>query len=156
MVTRKQCLLGLACLLALGFAGVHFWRVQLPPFPSAAKLPASARAMIQPFRKDSLDLTVEARQELNYRVGMQAGATLVYAWSTGAGGGHHGKTVSCRFADRETSDASEGHSAFVAQSTGWYRWRWRNPNSSPVTIHFKMSGYYEPASMPPLSMPYDR
>ena len=156
-MTRKRWLLGLrrAC-LAAGFAAVHFWRVQLPPVPSAAKLPASARALIQPFRKDSLDLTVEAQQELNYRVGMQAGATLVYAWSTGARGGHNGKTLSCQFADRDTSDASEAHSAFVAQSSGWYRWRWKNPNSGPVTIHFKLSGYYEPPSMPPPSMPYDR
>jgi hypothetical protein len=149
-------LIGLACLVAVAIVGVHFWRVQLPPAPSAAKLPASARLLIQPFRKDSLDLTVEARQELNYRIGMQAGATLVYAWSTGPGRGHKGEMLSCQFAGRETSDASEAHSAFVAQSAGWYRWRWRNPNSRPVTIHFKMSGYYEPASMPPVSMPYDR
>ena len=156
IVTRKGWLLCLASLLAAGFAGVHFWRVQLPPVPSAARLPASARALIQPFRKDSLDLTVEAQQELNYRVGMQAGATLVYAWSTGTGRGHNGKILSCQFAGQETSDASEGHSAFVAQSAGWYRWRWRNPNGRPVIIHFKMSGYYEPPSMPPPSMPYDR
>ena len=121
--------------------------MQGPPAPTAAKLPASARMLLQPFRKDSLNLTVGAQEELNYRVGMQAGATLVYAWSTG----HKAETLFCEFAGQETREASEAHSAFVAQSSGWYRWRWKNPNRHPVTIHITLRGYYEPASMP-----YDR
>ncbi len=145
---RKGWLIGLPALLVLAaLAGVHFWKVQLPPAPSAAKLPASARILLQPFRKDSLDLTVGAQRQLNYRVGMQAGATLVYAWSTE----HKGETLSCEFAGKETSAAAQGHSAFVAQSSGWYQWRWKNPSGSPITIHLKLSGYYEPATIP-----YDR
>jgi hypothetical protein len=146
-------LIGLTVFLTVAAsAGVHFWKVQRPPAPSAAKLPASARMLLQPFRKDSLDLTVGAQEELNYRVGMQAGATLVYAWSTG----HRGEILSSEFAGQQTSGASAAHSAFVAQSSGWYRWRWKNRNSRPVTIHFKLSGYYEPATVPPAGMPYDR
>jgi hypothetical protein len=80
---------------------------------------------------------------------MQAGATLVYAWSTG----RHGETLSYEFAGRQSNGASEAHSALVAQSSGWYRWHWRNPNSRPVTIHLKLSGYYEPASIPPPGLP---
>lgn len=125
----------------------------MPPLPSAAKLPASARTLLQPFRKDSFNLTIGAGQELSYRVGMQAGATLVYAWSTGSGD----QKLSCEFAGREASGAaSEAHNAFVAQSAGWYRWRWKNPSSRPVTIHVKLSGYYEPATVPEAGMPYDR
>jgi hypothetical protein len=141
----QRWLIGLGGLLAMaGATAMYFWRVHPPPVPSAATLPASARVLLQPFRKDSLDLTVGAQEELNYRVGMQAGATLVYAWSTG----HADEKLACEFAGRETTAGSGAHSAFVAQSSGWYRWRWKNENSRAVTIHFKLSGYYEPATVP--------
>lgn len=137
-----------------GLVGVllRIVRVHRPPTPAAANLPANARALLQPFRKDSLDLTVASHAELNYRVGMQAGATLVYAWSTAP----PGAMLSYESADQRANSASAAHSAFVAQSAGWYRWRWKNDSSRPVIIHFKLSGYYEPAIVPPVGMPYDR
>ncbi len=134
-----------AVLVAAGvIAGVHFWRVQRPPAPSAAALPASARVLLSPFRKDSLDLTVASHDELDYRVGMQAGATLVYAWSST----HGGEMLSCEFPGQKSSQAAEGHGAFEARSSGWYHWRWQNPGSKAITIHFRLSGYYELAGMP--------
>jgi len=145
---EKRWLIVLGGLVAVAAStALHFWRVQRPPAPSAATLPASARVLLQPFRKDSLDLTVGAQEELNYRVGMQAGASLVYAWSTG----HSDEKLSCEFAGREATAGSGAHSAFVAQSYGWYRWRWKNQNSRPVTIHFKLSGDYEPSTVSPPS-----
>jgi hypothetical protein len=100
--------------------------------------------LLLPFRKDSLDLTAGAREELNYQVGMQAGATLVYAWSTG----HGGETLWCESPGKKTIRAAEGHGAFLAQSSGWYHWRWKNESGNPIAIHIKLSGYYELASMP--------
>jgi hypothetical protein len=97
-----------------------------------------------PFRKDSFDLRVPAHEELNYRVGMQADATLVYAWSSG-------ETLLCDAPGGKTSRAADGHGAFLAESSGWYRWRWKNESGNTVAIHVKLSGYYEPASLP-----YDR
>lgn len=82
---------------------------------------------------------------------MQAGGTLVYAWSVAP----HGGKLSCDFAGRRSDGISDAHSAFVAQSSGWYRWRWRNPSSRPITVHLKLSGYYEPGAVPlsPSSLP---
>jgi hypothetical protein len=91
-----------------------------------------------------------ANGEIEYRIAMQAGATLVYSWSARRG------TVSCRFADQNPVSAAKGRGAFVAQSSGWYRWRWKNQNGNPITIRLKLNGYYQPASMPPAGMPYDR
>jgi hypothetical protein len=146
MMTRKGWLIGLVVLLAFAASvAAHFWRVQRPPAPSAAMLPASARMQIRPFRRDGFDLALAANGELEYRIAMQAGATLVYSWSASHG------AVSCQFADRKPVRADEAHGAFVAQSSGWYRWRWKSQNSSPITIHLKLNGYYEPAGMP-----YDR
>lgn len=122
-----------------------FTRVHRPPTPLSARLPASARALLQPSRKDTVDVTVPSQGDRNYEVGMQAGATLVYAWSTGS----REQTVACQFAGRESTGVSEAHSAFVAQSAGWYRWRWKNQNRRPVTIHLKLSGFYEPGILPP-------
>jgi hypothetical protein len=150
-VTRARWFIGLAGLLLLAtLAGVHFLPVQRPPAPSAAKLPASARILLQSFRRETLDLALDANGELQYRIAMQAGATLVYAWTAGR------RTVAYQFADQKPGRAGEAHGAFVAQSSGWYRWRWNNPTGAPITIHLKLSGYYEPAAVPPTGMPYDR
>lgn len=133
-----------ACFAVGGALGLYYWGapVRRPPAPSAAKLPASARVLLQPFRKDRLDLALAANGETEYHIAMQAGATLAYSWSVSQG------AVSCQFADRNPVSAGEGHGAFVAQSSGWYRWRWKNRNGAPVTIRLKLNGYYEPASMP--------
>lgn len=140
---RIRWLAGLGVLVAATSAGVYFWKVRRPPAPSAARLPASARELLLPFRKDRLDLTVEPHEEANYRVGMQSGATLVYDWSTG-----HGAVLSCECPGQKSSQGAEGHGAFEAQSSGWYHWRWRNPGASPITVHVRLSGYYETAGMP--------
>lgn len=149
-MTRVRWLIAVAAVLAAASAAVHFWNVQKPPAPSAAALPASARMRLQPFRKDGLDLTIDAHGELQYRIAMQAGATLVYSWTASRG------AVSYQFADQNPGRATDAHGAFVAQSSGWYRWRWSNAAGNPVTIHLKLNGYYEPASIPPAGIPYDR
>jgi hypothetical protein len=153
----KEALFGLAVFLAAGcVVGFYLWgaRVHRPPKPAAAMLPATARALLLPFRKDSLDLKVPAREELDYRVGMQAGATLVYAWSTqtwltGAWArGQSGEMLLCECPGQKTIRAAKAHGAFLAQSSGWYHWRWKNESGNPITVHVKLSGYYEAASMP--------
>jgi hypothetical protein len=140
----------LACLAGIAIAYVWTTRVRLPPTPPAARLPSSARKMLQPSRSDIVDLTVDPKRELSYEVGMQAGATLVYAWSA-----MPRERLSCEFAGRRMQEASDAHSAFVAQSSGWYRWRWKNPGNRPVSIHLKLSGSYEPGAVPipPSSLP---
>ncbi|MGA2880020.1 MAG: hypothetical protein ABSG13_13815, partial [Bryobacteraceae bacterium] len=115
-MTRQGWLLGLVVLLgAAAFTGVRFWSVRRPPSPPAAKLPPSARMLLQPFRKDSLDLTLAANGEVEYRVAMQSGATLVFSWTASRG------TVSCQFANQNPVNTGESHGGFVAQSSGWYR-----------------------------------
>ena len=146
--------LGIAALLACGL-GIYFWagRERRPPQAPAAQLPPSARYLLPTPHKDAVDLTVAAHQELDYRLGMQAGATLVYTWSTGSGG----RALSGTFPDQSLSrPASEGHGAFEARSSGWYHWKWQNPGAWAVKVHVKLNGYYEPAIMPPTQMPYDR
>jgi hypothetical protein len=108
-------------------------------------LPSSARVLLQPFRKDGLDLTLPAKGEVGYRIAMQAGATLVYSWTASRG------AVSCQFANQNPIRAGEARGAFVAQSSGWYRWNWKNQNGNAMTIHLKLNGYYETAGIP-----YDR
>lgn len=132
------------CAIVYWLVGGHVGR---PPRPAPAKLPPSARSLLQPFRKDTVDLTIDPRSELNYQVGMQAGSTLVYAWSTN----RPADALSCEFADQQTTRTAEAHHAFIAQSSGWYRWRWKNPSGHRITIHMKLSGFYEPAYIP-----YDR
>jgi hypothetical protein len=105
--------------------------------------------LLQPFRKDGLDLTLPANGEVAYRVAMQAGASLVYSWTASHG-------VSCQFANQDPVSGGAARGAFVAQSSGWYRWRWNNPTGGTVAIHLKLSGYYEPSNVSPGGLPYDR
>jgi hypothetical protein len=152
LVTRNAWLILAAGIVAgVAYVAPHYWRVQRPPKPVPARLPASARILLQPFRQQTIDLKVPARDEKRYQVGMQAGATLVYAWSTVPP-----DTLDCQFSGQASRQEAAAHSAFVAQSDGWYRWRWKNPTGHPVTIHLKLSGYYEPEAVPPPGMPYDR
>jgi hypothetical protein len=139
-------MIGVASLFAVAASfGAYFWMVRRPPKLAAAALPASARMLLQPFRKADLNLTLPANGELGYRVEMRAGATLIYSWTASTG------TVSFQFADQQPGRSREAHGAFVAQSSGWYRWRWNNSSDAPIDIHLKLNGYYEPASLP-----YDR
>ncbi len=153
-VSRTQWRLAWAGLALTAVGGISIWsgRVRKPPAPPPASLPASARSLLLPFHKDNFDLSVGPHGDLDYRVGMQAGATLVYAWSTG----HSGSMVACECPGQPTARASEAHVGFEARSSGWYHWRWKNPSGRPVTIHLKLSGYYEPAIVPAAGMPYDR
>jgi hypothetical protein len=111
-------------------------------------LPASARILLPPPHKKTLDLTVAPHQELDYRVGMQAGATLVYAWSAG-----RRATLSGKFPDQAVDHSRDGHGAFEAQSSGWYHWRWNNPSGDSIVVHLILTGYYELETVPPLDTP---
>jgi hypothetical protein len=137
-----------ACLVASAALGFILWggRVRKPPPPTAAVLPASARILLQPFRKDTLDLDVAAQADRQYRIAMQEGASLVFSWTASHG------PVPYQFAGQGPGRASEAHGAFVARSAGWYRWRWSNPTADPIRIHLKLSGYYDPD----VSLPYDK
>ncbi len=146
---RKPWLVGLTiAILVVAITAVRLRKVRKPPDPPAARLPASARILLQPYRQDSVDLTVASQGELSYRVGMQAGATLVYAWSTG----NSRDTLSYDFAGQPMSIAAAAHKAFVAQSSGWYRWHWKNPAPRPVIVHFKLRGYYDPPAPGPADL----
>ena len=138
MASRRWLIAGLAAILVLAAIGLRFWRVRRPPTPPAAKLPASARVLLQPFRKDNIDLTVAPQAVGTYKVGMKEGASMLYAWSTSPA-----EMLDSKFADRPANIAAEEHNAFVAQSSGWYRWNWKNTSSRSVTVHLKLSGYYE-------------
>jgi len=115
-----------------------------PARPAAAALPASVRKLLTPFRRDSVNLTVRAHEELKFRVGMEAGDTLVYAWSTRA-------ALFSESPGQKEIRAAEAHGAFEARSSGWYRWNWKNETGDSIAVHLKLSGYYELAGMP-----YDR
>ena len=144
--------------LGVTAAGVYLWlgvgraRDRRMPQPPAAQLPASVRELLPKPHQDSLDLTVPPHQQLDYRVGMQAGATVVYAWSTA----HSGEVLSGEFPGNNVNHGSDGRGALEAESSGWYHWRWRNSGARPVAIRFKLSGYYELMTTPPAGMPYDR
>lgn len=146
-MTRNAWLIGLGAIALAAILNARFWNVRRPPTPSAARLPLSAGALLPASRKDSFDLTVEPHGERDYRVGMQEGATLVYAWSTG----NSAETLASEGPRQNASRGADAHGAFEAQSSGWYRWHWKNDSAKAITIHMKLSGYYEVASMP-----YDR
>ena len=126
--------------------------MQKPPAPSAAALPASAsaRELLQPFRKDGLDLTVDAHGELQYRIAMQAGATLVYSWTASRGrGARINSRIKIRVAPPKRTALSSpilGLVPLAMEQPGR-----QSGHDSPEAERVLRTGNHAPASMP-----YDR
>ena len=115
-----------------------------PPTPSAATLPANPRVFLPGLAGEELRIPVGSRGEANYRVKMQAGDTLVYAWSVDKG------TVLYAGPERsyDRGVARQAHGTLVAPLEGNYGWFWQNRTADALVIHFKIKGRYEPLRGP--------
>jgi hypothetical protein len=87
--------------------------------------------------------------ELEYKVRMKAGETIVYDWSVDNGVAYydfHGESEPdhqvLRYKE-EQNGASSGHGSLVAPFDGIHGWYWLNLEAQPVKITLRVSGFYE-------------
>jgi hypothetical protein len=101
-----------------------------------------------PFRTDDVDIPIGKDGELEYKVHMQEGGTLIYSWKCpqslyidfhGESDKEPGKATSYTV----TQEAKEGHGSLTAPFTGIHGWFFQNQTDIVTVIHVKMSGFYE-------------
>jgi hypothetical protein len=134
------------------------------PAVAGAPAPATvAHEYPQAFRSDTIDIPLKGAEqtgsELEYKVQMKAGQTLVYSWSVDAPPEEFYTDFhsEMRPAPKETvisHKADVGISAngsLVAPFGGIHGWYFQNQSLKPVTVHLKISGFYDllPGGKPP-------
>jgi hypothetical protein len=121
---------------------------------STAPEGAPARAYGVPFRTDEVMIPLGVDEELEYKVRMQTGGTLVYSWEVDNGFVYydfHGE----RFEDPATAHSYAGditdrlNGSLVAPFAGTHGWFLQNQEDHPVVVRLRMSGYYELRELPP-------
>jgi hypothetical protein len=143
--------------------------------PEAKSVPASAAGAGAPatlareyptaFRSDTIDIPLKGAEstgsELEYKVKMKAGQTLVYSWSVAA----PPEEFYYDFHSQKWPDSSPketvishksgvgvgGNGAMVAPFDGIHGWYLQNQSEKPVVVHLKLSGFYDllPDGRPP-------
>lgn len=151
-MTRVSILL--LVLLCAGPAAAE--EVKGPPNPDAQK------AYERPFRSDVARIVLTSPDEgptgheLEYKVRMKAGATLVYSWSVEGLAepdefyfDFHGENVPSREMPtvtvveywKDTRDRASG--ALVAPMDGVHGWYFQNQSGRTVTVTVRLSGFYD-------------
>jgi hypothetical protein len=122
-----------------------------------------ARSYPAPFRTDTIDIPLKAAEsegsELEYKVQMSAGQSLVYSWSVAAPPEEfyfdfHSEK---RPAPKETVISHEQavgiarNGSLTAPFDGIHGWYFQNQSEKPVVVHLKLSGFYTllPGGKPP-------
>jgi len=123
---------------------------------STSRSVAVASFQAHPFRSDTIDIPLKAYEELEYKVNMNAGATMVFSWSVVENlplyVDFHGETTTApevrvqSYKVEERAVSSNG--ALAAPFTGIHGWFWQN-NKTPVIIRLRTSGFYRLVDTPP-------
>jgi hypothetical protein len=132
------------------------------PQGAAGNASAAARYYDAGYRADFVDIplktggTGEGGDELEYKVHMKAGATLVYSW-TAPGVANpeelyfdfHGEAPSKEVGAEGTvveyrqATGTQSHGTLVAPFDGVFGWYLQNQSEKPAVVHLKISGFYE-------------
>jgi hypothetical protein len=137
-----------------------------PAVATQAGAPAVlAREYPAAFRSDTIDIPLkgadEQGSELEYKVRMKPGATLVYSWSVDAPPEEfyydfHSQQLPSPgpkevVISHKSGIGVGGNGALVAPFEGIHGWYLQNQSLKPVVVHLKLSGFYEllPNGQPP-------
>jgi hypothetical protein len=131
------------------------------PAADAASVDPAAKATTTPalttnawfypneFRTDTIKITLGPDGELEYKVAMKAGESMVYGWSVDQGTiyydfhGEHSNDPKNSQRYREEQETTKSNGTFVAPFEGIHGWFWLNLTGKPQVVTLKMSGYYE-------------
>ncbi len=122
-----------------------------------------ARDYPTPFRSDVIDIPLKAAtedgSEVEYKVHMKPGATMLYSWSVDA----PAEEFYFDFHSEQRPSAKENvishkaglgigaNGALTAPFEGIDGWYFQNQSTKPVVVHLKISGFYDllPGGKPP-------
>ncbi len=141
-------------------AGAYLFLMQMHGYEhavNAQELPAQVEKMDASSSAnwtDTIMVTIPARGDKEYKLGLVKGATLNYEWKTDNGGlffDLHGEpkddnTGYFKSFDKNTKSFASGSLTTIFSGThGWY---WKNNNAFPVIITLNVSGAYTRLDVP--------
>ena len=100
-------------------------------------------------RSETLSIDLEPSEEVEIKIAMLEGATVVYSWEADAGALYsdfHGEPYNdlddetVRYA--EEVDVRSGSGALTAPFSGMHGWYWRNGSEHPLQITLEASGFF--------------
>lgn len=139
-------------LIALATPTVAKAPVETAAAGNAATAPAlSQNAWFYPteYRTDTVKIPLGPDGELEYKVAMKAGESMVYSWSVDRGSVYfdfHGEPSNDpKHAQRyrEEQENTKSNGTFVAPFDGIHGWFWLNLTGEPLVVTLKMSGFYQ-------------
>jgi len=99
--------------------------------------------------RDSIEITIPARGEKEYKLQLSKGASFAYSWKTESEAlffDFHGEPkgdTTGYFKSYQKGTESQSSGSLVAPFTGTHGWYWKNTTRSPVSISLKVSGDYQ-------------
>lgn len=130
------------------------------PDESAAKAPADGKASPTApaqnawyypteYRSDIVKIPLGPDGEIEYKVAMKAGESMVYSWSVDRESVYfdfHGEPWNdpkhaMRY--REEQENTKSNGTLVAPFDGIHGWFWLNLSGKPIVVTLKMSGFYQ-------------
>ncbi|MFZ5863808.1 MAG: hypothetical protein ACOYXR_13325 [Nitrospirota bacterium] len=111
------------------------------------------RSEPQKYREDTVTLTIEPGQGLEYKFRLVAGGTMLYSWTATDTliYDFHGEPQNATngyFESYEKSENRQGHGSLVASFEGTHGWWVKNPGVAPVTMTLTTAGYYDVVGIP--------
>lgn len=120
---------------------------------AAARGVARARPASQKYREDTVSLTLEPGQGLEYKFRLVSGEVMLYSW-TATGTLYydfHGEPKAAKgdyFESYETGDAHQANGSLVPSFEGTHGWYLKNRGLAPATITLTTAGYYDVVGVP--------
>ncbi len=99
--------------------------------------------------KDSINITIPARKDKEYKFFITKGAILEYTWKTNGEAlffDFHGEPAGDTtgyFESFKKSTDSQSSGSLITSFDGTHGWYWKNNTTSPVTITLKTKGEYQ-------------
>ena len=94
--------------------------------PAPTGKEALSRSYPEGYRTDVIDVPIRGNDgELEYKIQMKAGGTVVYSW----------------FYEKGTGAKASG--ALTAPWEGIHGWYWQNQSAGPVVVRLRIAGFYE-------------
>jgi hypothetical protein len=101
------------------------------------------------YRTDTVKIPLGPDGELEYKVAMKAGESMVYSWAVDRESVYydfHGEPSNdpkhaVRY--REEQENTKANGTLVAPFEGIHGWFWLNLSGKPIVITLKMSGFYQ-------------
>ncbi len=121
---------------------------------------AASHAAAAPFRTGEMVIKLDGDGEIERKVWMEPGQTIVYSWTADRDvyADFHGETLdrpTPKVAEYRVTDPIKGdnpraaNGALTAPMAGFHGWYFLNLQAEPVTIRVKLAGFYEPRPYPP-------